>query len=129
VSTLKQNLVKARSALIFLIGLSLAFWLVYSIEMWNPVPAIDKQSGVITSGIITLDESVKSARIHRTLSADELQWAKTAWRYFENNYVPETGLVNSADKYPAATMWDTSSYLLGLISAYRLDVVDDGRYC
>jgi len=123
VSTLNQNLVKARSSLVFLVGLSLAFWLVYSLEMWSPEPLIGTQSG-----IIEFDESVSSARVHRTLSADELQWGKIAWRYFENNYVPETGLVNSADKYPAATMWDTSSYLLGLIAARRLEIVDDAEF-
>jgi len=123
VSTLKQNLVKARSALVFLVGLTLAFWLVYSLEMWNPEPAIGKQSA-----LIKIDESERSARVHRKLSADELQWAKIAWRYFENNYVPATGLVNSADKYPAATMWDTSSYLLGLIAAHRLEIVDESEF-
>jgi len=123
VSTLKQNLVKARGALVFLIGLTLAFWLVSSLEMWNPVPVNTEKAT-----IINLDDAVVTKRAHRTLSAEELQWAKTAWHYFENNYVPETGLVNSADKYPAATMWDTASYLLGLIAAYRLDLVEEEEF-
>jgi len=39
----------------------------------------------------------------------DLEIAKTAWKYFENNYNPETGLVNAVDNYPSTTMWDTGS--------------------
>jgi len=133
VSTFKHNMVKARSALVFLIGLTLAFWLVYSLEKWNPEHPGAQHSDTqqLSSGqssIITFSESTKPNRVHRKLNALELQWAQTAWRYFENNYVPENGFVNSADKYPAATMWDTSSYLLGLIAARRLDIVNETEF-
>jgi len=123
VNTLKENLVKARGAVVFLIGLTLAFWLVYTLEKWNPAPVNVKQST-----IINISESTTPGRQHRALNEQERQWAKTAWRYFENNYVAETGLVNSADKYPASTMWDTSSYLLGLIAAHRLDIVAEKEF-
>lgn len=122
-STFKHNLVKARSALVFLIGLTLAFWLVYTIETWDPAPKVSAQPA-----LITFDTTVSSTRLHRPLNAEEMQWAETAWRYFENNYISENGLVNSADKYPAATMWDTASYLLGLIAAHRLDIVNEEKF-
>lgn len=118
-STFKQNLVKARSAIIFLIGLTLAFWLVYSLETWNP-----STGSMAVSELITEEYSVPSKQVLRELSEQELQWANIAWQYFENNYVEETGLVNSVDEYPASTMWDISSYLLGLIAAHRLNIVD-----
>ncbi len=122
-STFKQNLIKARSALVFLIGLTLAFWLVYSLEKWNPAPAT-----LTDATIIDIEDDMDVTRDHRSLTSQEREWAKTAWRYFENNYVPETGMVNSADKYPASTMWDTSSYLLGLIAAQRLRIVDEAEF-
>ena len=126
-TTFRHNLVKARSALIFLIGLTLAFWIVYSLERWNPEVVSAEVPGTTMEKIaFTSDEIV--GRSHRELNAQELQWAKTAWRYFENNFIPETGLVNSADKYPAATMWDTSSYLLGMIAARRLNIIDVAEF-
>lgn len=126
-SSFKQNVVKARSALIFLIGLTLAFWLVYALETWSPeVSSAESASAQYSK--ISFDENKSDDRVHRPLSSQEYQWAKTAWRYFENNYIPETGLVNSADKYPAATMWDTSSYLLGMIAAQRLNIITEQEF-
>lgn len=122
-STFKQNLVKARSALIFLIGLTLAFWLVYTLETWSPETVV-----VTESSKIEIDESLNTIRAHRLLTDDETKMAHIAWRYFENNYVPETGMVNSVDKYPASTMWDTSSYMLGMIAARRLNLIDKAEF-
>jgi len=128
VSTFKHNLVKARSALIFLVGLTLAFWLVYSLETWNPKVVSTEISKQPSFQKITFDNSDVKSRAHRELTERERRWAQTAWRYFENNYIPETGLVNSADKYPAATMWDISSYLLGMIAAERLAIISGAQF-
>ena len=43
---------------------------------------------------------------------------------FENNYQPETGLVNAVDTYPSTTMWDTASYMGALMAAYELRIID-----
>jgi len=51
------------------------------------------------------------------LCEDDLETARIAWVYFENNYNPETGLYNSTDKYPSTTMWDTGSALAATIAA------------
>ncbi|MBW1972377.1 MAG: DUF3131 domain-containing protein, partial [Deltaproteobacteria bacterium] len=63
----------------------------------------------------------------------EMALARIAWRYFENNYQKNTGLVNAVDNYPSTTMWDTASYLGGLVSAYELGIIDkqvfDTRLC
>jgi hypothetical protein len=53
--------------------------------------------------------------------------AEAAWRYFERNQQSATGLVNSVDGYPSATMWDTASYLAALVSARALGLIDDGE--
>ncbi|MCB1656624.1 MAG: DUF3131 domain-containing protein [Moraxellaceae bacterium] len=63
---------------------------------------------------------------HRSgaLTATEIEMAKIAWRYFQNNYQPETGLVNAVDGYPSTTMWDTASYLAALVTAHRFEFID-----
>ncbi|MBI3248272.1 MAG: DUF3131 domain-containing protein [Deltaproteobacteria bacterium] len=58
------------------------------------------------------------------LTEEEMKIAKVAWKYFENNYHPNTGLVNAVDNYPSTTMWDTASYLGGLVAAYELGLIE-----
>lgn len=57
------------------------------------------------------------------LTDREMEVAKRAWKYFENNYQEKTGLVNAVNNYPSTTLWDTASYLGGLVSAYELGIV------
>jgi hypothetical protein len=54
--------------------------------------------------------------------------AKMAWIYFENNYSPETGLVNAVDNYPSTTMWDTASYLGALVAAREFNIIDKPKF-
>lgn len=61
---------------------------------------------------------------HGPLDARELQMARQAWVYFENNYQPATGFVNAGDGYPSTTMWDTASYLGALVAARNLNLID-----
>jgi len=58
----------------------------------------------------------------------DLEIAKTAWKYFENNYNPETGLVNAVDNYPSTTMWDTGSALAATITAHDLGLIDSRTF-
>ena len=53
-----------------------------------------------------------------------MEMAKIAWRYFQNNYQPETGLVNAVDGYPSTTMWDTASYMAALVAAHQFNFID-----
>jgi len=62
------------------------------------------------------------------LTAEELHMAKVAWKYFENNYQPDTGLVNAVDNFPSTTMWDIASYLGGLMAAYELCIIDNNTF-
>jgi hypothetical protein len=59
----------------------------------------------------------------RPLCDNDWQVARIAWKYFEKNYQPKTGLVNSVDGYPSTTMWDIGSSLAGTISAVRLGLI------
>jgi hypothetical protein len=60
---------------------------------------------------------------HGPLTPAEEAMARIAWRYFENNYQPLTGLTNSTHNYPSVTLWDTGSYLAGLVSAHAFGFV------
>lgn len=57
-----------------------------------------------------------------TQEADQIA-AKRAWKYFERNWNPQTGLVNSGDNLPWTTWWDQGSALLGIHAAYQLGLL------
>jgi hypothetical protein len=75
-------------------------------------------------------EGKKSEHFKRKgpLTEKEMGMARIAWKYFENNYQPNTGLVNAVEQYPSTTMWDTASYLGGLVAARELGIIDKARF-
>ncbi|MCK5830172.1 MAG: DUF3131 domain-containing protein [Methylococcales bacterium] len=119
--TFVQGLINARSHIIFIIGLFAAFGLVFFLEMTEI-----NLKAPLTESIIKTENIPET--VHGDLTDEEKQWAKIAWVYFKNNYQPETGLVNSVDNYTTSTMWDTASYMLALISAYRLDIIEQNEF-
>lgn len=70
------------------------------------------------------------AYLHPINSLDEkdIETARIAWKFFENNYQQNTGLVNAADKYPSTTMWDTGSSLGATIAAYDLGFLTEKEF-
>lgn len=62
------------------------------------------------------------------LTEKEKHIAKIAWKYFENNYQPETGLVNAVNNYPSTTMWDIASYMAALVSVYELNIINKNDF-
>ena len=62
------------------------------------------------------------------LSERELRAAKVAWRYFEKFTQPTTGLANSVGNFPSTTMWDTASYISGLVAAYELCLIEKPEF-
>lgn len=119
--SIKDSLIKARGSLVFLVGLTIAFGTVFTLEQWKPAEAV--VSARTPKVDLVADREINSF-VSRELTAEELEYAQVAWQYFEANTNPDTGLVNSVDQYPASTLWDTSSYLLGLISAERLELIE-----
>lgn len=120
-----QNLLKARHHIIFLIGLGVASGIVVYIEN------LEEAEKQFRAGIL----EIKEERVGTLLPAEpaassdqDLENARIAWRYFENNVNPVTGLANSVDAYPASTMWDTASYLMGLIAVHRLEIIDGEEF-
>ena len=69
------------------------------------------------------------ARARRgALTDKEIAMAKVAWKYFENNTNAKTGLANAVDAYPSTTMWDTASYLGGLVAANQLGIINKNEF-
>jgi hypothetical protein len=62
------------------------------------------------------------------LSGADIDIARTAWKYFENNYNPETGLVNAVNNYPSTTMWDTGSALAAFIAAKDFNIITQKEF-
>ena len=60
---------------------------------------------------------------HGPLSDEEKEWAKAAWKYFENNLSPTTGLVGAVDRYPAATVWSMADHIAAMIAARELGLI------
>jgi hypothetical protein len=64
----------------------------------------------------------------RPLSVEDLDSARTAWRYFPRNRQAETGLVDGVQGYGYVTAWDIGSTIAGLVSAERLGLIDAGEF-
>jgi hypothetical protein len=62
------------------------------------------------------------------LTAVERHMATIAWKYFENNFQPETGMVNAVNNYPSTTMWDIASYMGGLMAVYELGIIRPSEF-
>jgi len=58
----------------------------------------------------------------------DLQMARIAWKYYENNYNPETGLVNAVNNFPSTTMWDTGSALAATVAAHDFGFIDKKEF-
>jgi Protein of unknown function (DUF3131) len=67
-------------------------------------------------------------RAKNELDEVDIERARIAWKFFENNYQKTTGLINAADKYPSTTMWDTGSSLGATIAAYDLGLIDEREF-
>ena len=84
--------------------------------------------GVVARGV----EHVQGASAHvggigryGKLTNQELAWAKTAWRYVENNTNPDSGLVNGSDRLPLFTAWQAGDYLASLVAAREIGLIDE----
>lgn len=117
-----KNLTRARHHIVFLAALIFGSVLIYFLN------GLDMRKQGL--GVIVLKNTIAPEHnITKTLlTQKELSYAKTAWKYFENNYHETTGMVNSVDKYPSSTLWDMGNYLMALISAKELGIIDEITY-
>jgi hypothetical protein len=118
----KENLIKARSHIIFLAALGCGLALVTAIDGRAETP--DQSQGTGSQMALFEDVTPLPLAIVGTSTPQDLEYARIAWRYFQNNTDANTGLVNSTDNYPSTTMWETGSYFVAVISANRLGVIE-----
>ena len=62
------------------------------------------------------------------LTEREMRAAEIAWGYFAKFTQETTGLANSVGAYPSTTLWDTASYISGLVSAYELCIIEKPEF-
>ncbi|MFM2317830.1 MAG: hypothetical protein RLZZ215_451 [Pseudomonadota bacterium] len=142
----KTNRLKHRSVVVglaWLAGLLLTGVIIYLINI-NTATVSNKQA-TTEGGLLSLLKSSQPQPPVRTdtfcqlitkpnnsclgepkgLCSKDMEIAKIAWKYFENNYNPTTGLYNAADKYQSTTMWDTGSALAATIAAHEFGFITD----
>lgn len=64
----------------------------------------------------------------KQLTVTELEMARAAWKYIERNTRAGTGFVDSVSGFPSTTLWDQGSYILGLVSAYKIGLITNNEY-
>lgn len=121
----KTNLIKARSHIIFIVALACGLALVTAIDRRS---GSDDQTQMAGNPMDPFENITPLPLAVTGVSSDlDLDHARIAWRYFQNNTDPTTGLVNSTDNYPSTTMWETGSYFVAILSAQRLGVIDENE--
>lgn len=135
----RDNLINARSHIIFLAALGCGLALVVSLERNISTTSPQQPAAVAPHGLpdqpqnplepsspMTVFNDIEPLPLAVTGRSPELdlKHARIAWTYFQNNTNPATGLVNSADRYPSTTMWETGSYFIAVISADLLGLID-----
>ncbi len=90
---------------------------------WTVVRATRAAPAQKWEALMRSDEPVP-IRVPRPLTAEEARWANAAWRYFVRNTAAATGLVASYEGAGTTSIWDTGSYVMAMIAAHRLGVID-----
>ena len=109
----------------------------FNLEIQTPSPQIVPKSTVPTviplppKPTVTPEKPVTpspTTSLPRLTQETDQIAARRAWKYFERNWNPQTGLVNSADNLPWTTWWDQGSALLGIHAAYQLGLLPKDRF-
>lgn len=121
---MNRGLRAARPHLAFLVGLTAALLVMWRVSEATSVPQERPRVDLVARLKVAKPLVVRG---RAQLTEEQKEHARVAWRYFDNNYVAETGLVRSVDNYPSTTMWDTGSYLMAVLAARDLGVIDAGK--
>jgi len=114
----RNNLARARSHIIFVAALLLGVALIIYLERAG------NMTGRQTDVLASFSEVVPLPTADGLgASPERIEHARIAWRYFQNNTDPDTGLAGSVDRFPSTTMWETASYIVATISAERLGII------
>ena len=98
-----------------------------------PMPTTSKELG---GGIAKLSHTKKGSNGQESfrnsaisgLPLDQKDMAAKAWQYFVQNYEPKTGLVNSVENYPYATIWDIGSTVAAFVAAEELQLINSDEF-
>lgn len=115
----RSNLVRARSHIVFVLALVCGAALILYLEGVGSMASERRDPLKPFEEVVPLPVAAGI----RPDSADD-EAARIAWTYFRNNTDPTTGLAGSVDGYPSTTMWETASYLVAIISAERLAIIE-----
>ena len=61
-------------------------------------------------------------------TAQELKMANIAWKYFERNFNKKTGLMNSANNYTSAAVWDWANGLYAIYTAKKFNIITKDEF-
>lgn len=125
---MSENLIRARSTVLFLLAMLVAGLLVYWIERSSAELPRNAAAQPARPLAIAQSPDLPPLRASRPLTAKEMNAARLAWKYFELNTDPATGLVHSVDKFESTTMWDSASAMLAMIAALRLEIIDQPQF-
>ncbi|WP_027136363.1 DUF3131 domain-containing protein [Geminicoccus roseus] len=126
----RSGIYRARGHLIFLLGLLVSFSIILALEGVEAEQARSAAGRPEPTQMQAMLEAAGQAPVAQPLplSPDQVAWAQLAWRYFEQNVHPETGLPGSVDRFFGVTAWEIGSYLNALVSAQRLGLITPGAF-
>jgi Protein of unknown function (DUF3131) len=121
-----QGLLRARSHIVFILALVVGFPTMIWLDRLGSAPDGARRGAALP--VFERPETAPHLAGRASLRPDQMEWGRIAWRYFERNIVPATGLANSADGFPSTTMWDTGSFLLGMMAARQIGIIDNATF-
>ncbi len=81
-----------------------------------------------TDNQMTILEPFDTLMTRELNSTKDIENAKVAWRYFENNYHQETGYVNGLNKYKIIKPAHIGKAIISTISAFKLEIIDEEEF-
>ncbi|AFZ12757.1 hypothetical protein Cri9333_1874 [Crinalium epipsammum PCC 9333] len=67
-------------------------------------------------------------KLARLLNPQEKRYAEAAWKYFQANYEPNTGLISDRSDVKGVTPWGIGDYIAALHAARSLDVISSEEF-
>ncbi|WP_027720169.1 DUF3131 domain-containing protein [Maridesulfovibrio zosterae] len=127
----KQQILEMRSQIAVILGLITTGFIIFfltdlsHLQDTRTLTAMDKSGSEVA--LVEFTPDIPNPPL-RDLTEPEMKTARTAWKYFETNWNQDTGLADSVSGFHFTTLWDTASYLLGLISAYKLEIISEEEF-
>jgi hypothetical protein len=110
--------------LFYIFSLCTGTYLVLLIEKLKPSD-IEPHNGLFIKEVIIHPHSSYPLKPRSNRLSDEEFWqAEVAWRYFEVNYNKKTGLAAPVKGSTTVSVKDMGDYVMALMSAYELNVLD-----